>query len=265
MLNISTAAFRTVKYINYWLSSTDEHSLHAPFSYDFYTNVVKNRDSLAGADKIENLRRILHDDHSLVAVTDYGAGSSSNASKTKSISNIVKSSLTPQKYSLIYNKIIDFSGATRILELGTSLGLNTMYLANGQSVEHITTMEGCPQIAALAMKNFKALGYNKVHCAVGRIDSILETELNRLGRVDFVLFDANHTYTATLDYFEKCLTVSHEASVFVFDDIYWSPDMCRAWEEIKRDKRVTLSLDLYRSGIVFFKKNIVNEHLVLMI
>jgi hypothetical protein len=40
----------------------------------------------------------------------------------------------------------------------------------------------------------------------------------------------------------------------VFDDIHWSEGMERAWEEIKRDPAVTLTIDIFFVGLVFFRK-----------
>ena len=51
-----------------------------------------------------------------------------------------------------------------------------------------------------------------------------------------------------------------ENSIIVFDDIYWSDQMEEAWKEIVNNKRVTLSIDLFKMGIVFFHPSIVKEH-----
>ena len=42
-------------------------------------------------------------------------------------------------------------------------------------------------------------------------------------------------------------------SVFVFDDIYWSPQMTAAWQQIKKNNEVTLTIDTFYFGLVFFK------------
>ncbi|RKX17359.1 MAG: class I SAM-dependent methyltransferase, partial [Candidatus Zixiibacteriota bacterium] len=91
------------------------------------------------------------------------------------------------------------------------------------------------------------------------LDKLNETKQN----FDFVFIDGNHRYNATLDYFKKLKILTHSNSILVFDDIHWSSDMQQAWQTITADKSVTLSLDIFQFGIVFFKKELSKQHFVL--
>jgi hypothetical protein len=67
-----------------------------------------------------------------------------------------------------------------------------------------------------------------------------------------------------MNYFKLALEKKNVNSIFVFDDIYWSEGMQKAWTEICAHKDVTLSLDLFYFGIVFFRtENKEKEHFVL--
>ena len=88
----------------------------------------------------------------------------------------------------------------------------------------------------------------------------VEKELKEHNQLDFVFFDGNHKKKPTLSYFKQCLEVAHEDSIFIFDDIYWSTEMTEAWQEIKKHPKVTLSIDCFEMGIVFFKKEQAKEH-----
>ena len=149
-----------------------------------------------------------------------------------------------------------------IFELGTSLGINTLYLAKAWTQGKVTTFEGCPETLKIAQQNFEKLKAN-IHTVEGNIDETLPEELKKHDKVDFVFFDANHRKSATLKYFHACLEKVDENTVFVFDDIYWTKDMGEAWDEIKNHHEVMLSIDLFDLGLVFFRKNQPKQHFLL--
>jgi len=152
-------------------------------------------------------------------------------------------------------RLIQCFEAKIIVDLGTSLGLTTAYLAvatkpyGGQ----VLTFEGCPQTAAVARQNFKRLGLENVDIVVGNLDETLGPGIAALDPVDFVFFDANHRYEPTIRYFETCLTNSYNDTVFVFDDIHWSEEMEQAWDYIKAHPTVSVTVDLFWVGLVFLR------------
>lgn len=115
------------------------------------------------------------------------------------------------------------------------------------------TFEGCPQTAAVARRNFEQLGLQNVTVVVGDIDQTLAPQIAGLTVIDFAFFDANHRYRPTVQYFETCLTRIHNDTVFVFDDIHWSSEMEQAWAFIKKHPAVSVTVDLFWVGLVFFR------------
>jgi predicted O-methyltransferase YrrM len=155
---------------------------------------------------------------------------------------------------LLFRLVNHFQPATT-LELGTSLGLTTAYLAAANSRQQVITFEGCPNTAAVARETFEKLELKNVRLVEGNLDQTLPATLAGLTKpVDFVFFDGNHRYEPTLRYFEQCLAKAHENSVFVLDDIHWSAEMEQAWEAIKAHSAVTVTVDLFYVGLVFFRK-----------
>ena len=67
----------------------------------------------------------------------------------------------------------------------------------------------------------------------------------------------------TLEYFNLCLKKIHNETVFVFDDIHWSEEMEEAWNEIKNHSKVRVSVDLFRMGLIFFRKELSYENYVI--
>jgi predicted O-methyltransferase YrrM len=89
--------------------------------------------------------------------------------------------------------------------------------------------------------------------------------LEKIKTLDMLFIDGNHSYDATMRYFEMCKPYLHNQSLIVFDDIYWSKGMTQAWKEIKADPIVTVSIDLFFIGLVFFRKEQVKENFKLRI
>ncbi|WP_341350737.1 O-methyltransferase [Sabulibacter ruber] len=204
---------------------------------------------------MENLREELLQDHRVLEVTDFGAGSRSGATRKRKISDIARTAAKPARLGQLLFRLANHFKPATVLELGTSLGLTTSYLALARKTAALYTFEGCPAIAAQARKNFRKLGLENVTLVEGNLDQTLSHTLASLDKVDFVFFDGNHRLEPTMRYFEQCLTKAHENSVFIFDDIYWSSEMAQAWKKIKEHPRVLLTVDLFYIGLVFFRTN----------
>jgi predicted O-methyltransferase YrrM len=163
---------------------------------------------------------------------------------------------------LLYRLIQQFNPQT-IFDLGTSLGITTIYQAKACEKGRVFTFEGCPTTAQIAKENFKALKCNNIEVIVGNLDETLSKKISEIDQLDFVFFDANHRYEPTVQYFEQCLAKITEDSVFVFDDIHWSEEMHAAWNYILNHPSVMISIDLFYVGLVFFRKNQPKQHFVL--
>ena len=139
---------------------------------------------------------------------------------------------SPARYAQLLFRIINYTKAERLLELGTSLGLTSLYLSTPSRQSKLITLEGSTAIAEAARSNFQRLNTRNIDCRVGEFGSTLGKALADLKQVDFAFIDGNHRYAPTMDYFNLILPHVHEDSVLVFDDICWSRDMHRAWKEI---------------------------------
>ena len=210
---------------------------------------------------VENRRRQLLNSPASISVTDFGAGSHTGAGRQRRIADIARTAAKPRHLAQLLFRLVNYFRPATILELGTSLGLTTAYLASADSRHRVITFEGCPNVAAVAHETFTALELRNVEVVVGNIDDTLAPALAALSApIDFAFFDGNHRYEPTLRYFELCQQHRTADSVFVFDDIHWSEDMERAWEAIKAHPDVTLTVDLFYIGLVFFRKNQPKQH-----
>jgi predicted O-methyltransferase YrrM len=251
-------------YLSYLVRAESKHGVHSPFVFDLFTMVISNKEDYYSYGVVEDLRAELLADNSELSVTDLGAGSAVFKSNKRRISDIARHSLMPAKYGQLLFRLVNFFQPEIILELGSSLGVTTLYLALANKGASIVSIEGSDEIRARAKQNIEELNAGNVQLVQGDFAAVLNEVLPKLNRLDFVLFDGNHRKFPTLAYFEKCLEFAHTDSVFVFDDIHWSDEMLEAWEIIKMHERVTLSIDLFFMGIVFFRvEQKEKEHFVL--
>lgn len=251
--------------MSHWLNEVNSHSLQSPFIYNLYTKYIQKDYNQNQFNPIEKTRNKILQEDFLVAPVSYGATSlvHHNAQKIK-VSAILKKGVTSAKVSRLLSRLIDYNKAKNIVELGTSLGINTLYLADNKE-SSIITFEGSEDIANVALTNFEHHKKNNIELILGNIDSTLPNFLDARIRIDFAYIDANHRYDPTIRYFESIIKRMHDDSILVLDDIYWSEEMTKAWEEIKAHPQVTHSIDLFSVGIVFFKPDLVKTNYRLML
>jgi predicted O-methyltransferase YrrM len=243
------------------VKAQNAHGLHSPFVYDLYKNVISTHQQFYFFMNAEVLRNKLLNDQRKIVKKEFGTGS--NNGKEISISIIAKSALKSSKEAQFLFKLTNYLNYKNILEIGTSLGLTTAYLAAANSNSTVVTIEGCENTLSVAKENLNKLHIKNCITLQGDFKNVLKEALDNFKQVDFVFFDGNHQYEPTINYFHQCLLKSHNDSVFIFDDIYWSKGMTKAWEEIKNHEAVTVSIDLFKLGLVFFRKQQAKQHFIL--
>jgi len=252
--------FQLKSYFNHWLDVVDEHSIHSPFFYEFYNDVIKKDDpDNEGYIAIEEIRQKLLTNPSEVTVNDLGASSLHFKNESRPISKIATTSLSPAAYCRLYNRIIQHNHASNILELGTSMGITTLYLALNKNA-HVTTFEGNPSMIHIALTNFEYFHLKNIDLIEGNLDITLSDYLLKPARIDFVLMDANHRYEPTIRYFNLLSRRMAERGVIVMDDIHHSLEMNKAWNELRNHQLVYGSTDLFRCGILFFDPALNRQH-----
>lgn len=266
--------FHYLKYfVKHYFTATLIDVLHSPFVFSLYQNCIKRKKNIAQYKEIENVRLQLIDNQIIVKYADLGAGSNLlSKSIEKSISQLAKTHLKPARIAQIIYQIVLNYKYKNIIELGTSLGITSSYIATAlkQNFEpqavNFTTIEGSSAIKQVANEQFSVLKLSDyINSVEGNFDQQLDPVLNTYKNVDVFFVDGNHTYEATMKYFEKALPFAHNDSVFIFDDIYWSPGMTKAWEEIKQHAQVQQTVDLFFIGLVYFRTEQIRQHFKLRI
>jgi len=240
------------KYLHYYItaSSGKGHGIHSPFVFDFIKNVLNDKKKYECYHLIEQQRKELLNNTAVIEVEDFGAGSSVIKTTNRFVKNIAQSSLKPKKFSQLLFRMVQHYQPHTILELGTSFGITSAYLASGNANAKIFTFEGAKNIAGIADQTFHNLNLKNIALTEGDFTNTLPAFLSESKHIDFAFVDGNHRKLPTLDYFSKLINASTLSTILVFDDIHWSAGMEDAWEQIKQHPQVTLTIDLFFIGIV---------------
>jgi len=229
------------------------------------TNVLRDETNYDDFVELKEITKRQSKREDLIETVDFGANSEGHGYKTSMVEKgkIVKQRTSGNTQLQLLYRLTKFLKPDVILEFGTAAGISASYMSKGHPPAKLVTLEGCASLADFAESTFHKLHIQHIEVISGNFDITLDEVLNRLGKVDMVFFDGNHRREPTLRYFEACLKYSNENSIFVFDDIHWSSGMEEAWEAIKAYPEVSITVDLFWLGLVFFKKGVAKQDFII--
>ena len=245
-----------LKYLLYYFSSKGKHSVHSPLVFDFINQVLNDAHNAINP-SAEHERKRLESSQKTIDFIDFGK---SGKTFKKKIRSIAKNSLKSKKYAQLLGKIVQYYKTKKIIELGTSLGVTTSYLSYDKTAM-VTTMEGSEQLAQEAQNVWNNLKLSQIKCITGDFNLTLNEVAKQ--SFDLVYIDGNHRCKPTLAYFYTLKKNSHEKTIFIFDDIHYSPSMEKAWKQIKNQPEVSITIDLFFLGIVWIDPSLSKENFVL--
>jgi len=253
-------------YLKYLFQSKNLHGVHSPFVYRL-NEIINERCSKTVLRNIDSFRNFLDKNNLKIRIEDFGAGSRLSRKKIRSISEISGTSAINRRFGEILYQLVAHIKPEMILEMGTSLGIGTSYLYSASAKygnAKIHSIEGSESVSNFTQENFnKFFKNNNVHFHTGEFDAILPGLLNTNPSFDLVYVDGNHRYTPTLNYFQKLAPRMSNHGILIIDDIYWNREMRNVWYEIKSNRDVNCTIDLFRWGMVFFDKSMEKENYVL--
>jgi len=256
--------FLVKSYIKYRFTARFKkgHGLHGPFVFDFVRELIYCKWPFYAFNVINAYRKKLNLSQQTIQMIDYGSGSTTFRSHERKISDLATKSSINRKYGEVLFRIVERFKPRNILELGSSIGISTCYLTMPDKGCKVYSIEGCENTAKIARKTMADLNCNNVEIINGQFQDVLPKLVSSIDQLDFVFFDGHHEKNATIDYFNMCLLKAWNNTVFVFDDIHWSKGMEEAWSIIINHPSVTVSIDLFQLGIVFFRKECKKQHFV---
>ncbi|NNC82097.1 MAG: class I SAM-dependent methyltransferase [Flavobacteriales bacterium] len=247
---------RARSYLRYRKASVNRHGVHSPFLFDLIEKVFKGPST--GISEIEEVRKGFLNDDSPIDFEEHGAGSSFKQRKsTATAASIASRSLSTPAQCMFLHRLCAHRSAKHILELGTSLGVSTAYLASAGAEVH--TIEASAAVHHMAQSRFGPR-FPSIQWHLGPFDEQLPKVLQESDPFDVVYVDGNHREASTVQYVEAIIPHLSEDAVMILDDIHWSEGMERAWDTVRDHREVTLSVDVFWCGMLFFKKGLSGEH-----
>ena len=264
--------FSIQSYLQFLWNSKNQHGVHSPFVFNLVTKCFYDSTAKIEYETLKKYRNELLQNKNVIEVTDFGAGSRVFKSNRREISKIAQTAGITRKRAELLFRIVNYFQPNSILEIGTSLGLATSALSLGNPKAKITTLEGCSQTARIAQENFIKFNFKNIHSEVTEFNQYLNNPKPKTQNLEpttvnyqLIYFDGNHSKEATLSYFELLLPTITNDTLWIFDDIHWSTEMSQAWEIIKNHPKVTVTIDTFQWGLVFFRIEQEKEHFTIRI
>jgi predicted O-methyltransferase YrrM len=245
---LQTLLIQVRQFLKFYWNAVTCYQLHSPFVFGLANAVLEDKRWFYAFRDVELVRRKMLKSDARLELHDLGTGA---APRSATVRLVARRAASSARQGRMLFRLADWAAPAAMLELGTSLGVSTMYLASGKRNARFISIEGCADCALVARANLDALGLQHAEVMTGDFGKTLSKALEQLQSPDLIFFDGNHRPEPTLRYFETCLAHAHDRTVFVFDDAYWSPGMTRAWDQIRQHPRVTLSVDFFDLSLVF--------------
>lgn len=238
----------------YYYQARTRYDVHSPFLSPWVEAVLEDDREFYAFDEAEIIRQYwLHSGMSVDYSFDPGAGSRAGQGSQRQVKDMVKNSAVDQETGRRLFRMVNYHHPKTILELGTNLGLSSMYMQAACRSARLITIEGHPEVARFAAESFRRAKRPAPEIRTGLFSEELPIVLSEADQLDFVFIDGDHRYEPTLQYVKLLMPRLHERSVLVIGDIHWSSGMEAAWAELRQHPRVTISVDLFHMGVLFFR------------
>ncbi|MEO9489513.1 MAG: hypothetical protein ABJI10_02340 [Ekhidna sp.] len=209
-------------------------------------------------ENVEKLRNELKKDHQIIDLYDL----KEKRNYRKTVSSLAQTSLSTPKFSAFIYLLIDHLKVTKVLETGTSLGINSLYMAGPQLVKKLCTIEASPIIASIAKKQFAKLLQHKIAITEGTIQDKFEALIVK-EKPEFCFIDADHRSVHVKFCVNHLMKHCPGIKCIIIHDIYWSEDMQKGWDELVQDERFALTVDLFQAGLIFPHIDMPKQHFTL--
>ena len=251
-------------YFKFILKSTNRHGIHSPFVYKLVDDCFRKPTDKQLVNQWKSIRKDLLDNTTEIEVTNFGADSRIFSSNKKKVNAIVKHFGIRKKRAELLIRLVDYFQTKNILEIGTSVGLASSAMSIGNSNSNIIALEECPETSKIATNNFNKYKLKNISLCVGEFSKTLTDKLKN-NHFDLIFIDGNNSKEATINYFSLISSYINNDTVLIFNNIHRSNDMEEVWQEIIKNKNVTVSIDTFQWGIVFFRKGQEKEHFIIRI
>ena len=227
--------------------------VHSPFVFNLITKVIEEQCPYYSFGDIELIRKqLLYREEQII----YPDRQQRGKIRKCSLGEIVKRESIKPKHGALLFRLTNYFKSKSILQLGPSMGLSTLYLTSYAMGLKCIALENIPEFAEIARLVFEKAARNSIDLRVGCYKNLLPQALEDIKQLDFVFFNTLYEQQNNNELFETCLKYIHKDTIFVFVGLRTSRSMSEFWDKVCLNSEVTVTIDLYSMGIVFFNKKL---------
>lgn len=233
--------------------------VHSPFVYNLITRVIEEPCSYYKFEDIELERRKLMYREGEITYPDR---QQKGRLRTCTIAGIVeREAISPKRGALLF-RLTNYFQSRNILQLGPAMGISTLYLTSYAPGLKCIAIENIPEYAGIASDVFQKAALNPIDLRVGGYRDLFPRALVDMQQVDFVFFNTLYEQQHNAWLFTEAMKYVHPDTVFVFDGIRLTKQMRTFWKEVCSHPAVTVTVDLYSMGIVFFNPKLYKRNYI---
>ncbi|MEG1544886.1 MAG: SAM-dependent methyltransferase [Tannerellaceae bacterium] len=229
------------------------YGVHSPFVYNLITKVIEEKCSYYSLYDIELLRKkLLFRTEPVSCLVDRKKGKV----RRLTVGEVVARKAIQPRHGALLFRLTNYFKSQNILQLGSGMGLSTLYMTSYVVPLRCLVLEPQLEVAGVARQVYGEASRNPIDLRVGAYEELLPQALNDLPRLDFVFFNTPSNATDNEWLFNECVKQVHKDSVFIFEGIKSTARMRTFWKQICGRPEVTVTVDLYDMGLVFFNSKL---------
>ena len=253
---------KIVSFFCFIIKSKNEHGVHSPFVFDLITSCFYKKKDKNDLTIFSDYKKQLSKNTLLLEILSFNFMSRLLLSHKSKRSRFFKNSEISNKRARLLIHLIQYLKPKNILEIGTGFGINTVVLSSAQRNSKITTLEENEQVVKAIKEMFEKNTVKNVKFLTGNFDITLPRVFNN-NTYDFIHFKGSCANKIILKHFESSLLSIDNNSVFLFENIHSNKESEKVWNYIKKHKKVTVTIDTFLWGFVFFRKEQEKEHFII--
>jgi hypothetical protein len=222
------------------------YGVHSPFVYDLITQVIEEKCYFYAYRNISLIRLQLLQNEQFVHYKG----------KRITVKKALRRYGISKKEGELLFRLTNYFKPHTILCIGSSLGLIPLYLTRYDSTVQCITLESEPDFANQAMCFLRREENPSLQIQIGSISETVPESIVQFQRIDCIYINKNVEINDLEVIFTQCFPYVHDTAFCVLAGIRSSKEKYHYWKQLCQHPNVTVTIDLFYTGILFFKPDL---------
>lgn len=243
------------KYLSYLFHAKHRKGfgIHSPFVFYLVTMVIEETLPYYRFVQIENLRTLLNKTKKKIKENKNGVETE------RRISEFVRESSISPSYDQLLFRLVNFFKPRNVVEIGTSIGITSLYLATSDTHRPVYTIGESKELADFAHTTFGKVGLQNIIQQTGNVETKLPVVLSKEKNIDFVYFGRQTSVEAIQKSLSLLSSSFTSKTVIMLSDL-WKDERKELWETMKKQSGVRVSIEMFHYGILIFNEDLQCEN-----